>query len=97
MAKFRDGDLVSVMARVKYADTEENPFVILDIHTSYNREDVTLVCPALNANEEVTIGEDNSGRSETARVRGTHGKHAGLELNDGQMITVNAIDINRQQ
>ncbi|THK33979.1 hypothetical protein EHS39_32910 [Ensifer sp. MPMI2T] len=97
MTKFRDGDLVSVLARVRFADTEENERVILDIQTSYNRDDITLVCPALHANEEVTITNANSGSSETALVRGAHGKHAWLELNDGQMITINAIDVHRKQ
>lgn len=95
MGKFRPGDIVSVTATVKYGEGEDGK-VILENRTVVHSSEITLVCPFLDANEEVTITDEECNRTSTATVRATHGELAWLELEGGQMITRNAIDVNRK-
>lgn len=96
MGKFRTGDLVSIQTTVRYGD-DDSENVVLEHRAVFHRDEVTLVCPALLANEEVTITGENCNRTSPATVRATHGQLAWLELADGQMISVNAIDVHRKQ
>lgn len=95
MGKFRAGDTVTITTTVKFSEGDDGT-VILESRAIHHRDELTLVCPVLGDNEEVTITDEECNRTSPATVRATFGEKAWLELCNGQMITVNAIDVHRK-